>query len=68
MKCVDCGKEIPDSKWKIRCMDCWKKNKSNGPRAKKFHSGYNNYSSKYSRYNVKNLKPCYCEDYPCCGH
>ena len=63
MKCVDCGKEIPNSKWKIRCMDCWKKNKSNGQRAKTFHSGYNNY-----KYSNNNYKSCNCEDYPCCGH
>ena len=62
MNCVDCGIELPYSKWKIRCKDCWKIWKNVGNNSDRHFTNYEKFGSQ------SGLKICSCEDYPCCGH
>jgi hypothetical protein len=55
-KCLDCGKEIPKSSWKVRCRDCYYKNKNNG----------NSQSNMHQCPHVSYEKFCTGEDCQCC--
>jgi hypothetical protein len=55
--CIDCNTPIPTSKYKIRCIECWKKNHNITPKSTEE-------KIPWCRYGAK--KRCGGEDCACC--